>query len=358
MIALLCLAALAALELPALGPPPAIVGALRWDGWWAGNPWERNLDPREWRSRLPFYARETAEGRVEVRSDRQEVMDREIAYALRGGLAFWAFCYYHPSSWPEADRYNYGWRQFLASRRRGALRYCFILQGGSHMGPRERWAETARELAGHFRRREYQRAPAGRPLLFVFATQYLEPHFGGAQEVRAAFDLLRAESRRAGAGNPYVVAQVFRAEDGVRAVERWGFDAIGAYSAHAHDEHREHTYADLVGANRWYRTSFAATGKPMVPTVNAGWDGRPRLRDPEWARHYRGAWYAQPTPEELAANVREAVAWVRAHPAQAEAGAVLIYAWNETDEGGWLVPTHAEGPARLDALRRALDAAR
>ena len=33
---------------------------------------------------------------------------------------------------------------------------------------------------------------------------------------------------------------------------------------------------------------------------------------------------------------------------------VLIYGWNENDEGGWLTPTLNEGSARLDALRRVL----
>ncbi len=37
---------------------------------------------------------------------------------------------------------------------------------------------------------------------------------------------------------------------------------------------------------------------------------------------------------------------------------VLICAWNELDEGGWLVPVlpppHGEGTARLDALRKVL----
>jgi len=37
---------------------------------------------------------------------------------------------------------------------------------------------------------------------------------------------------------------------------------------------------------------------------------------------------------------------------------VLIYAWNELDEGGWLMPAlpppQGEGTARIDALRKVL----
>jgi hypothetical protein len=33
---------------------------------------------------------------------------------------------------------------------------------------------------------------------------------------------------------------------------------------------------------------------------------------------------------------------------------VLVYAWNEYDEGGWLAPTLVPDPARQDAIREAL----
>ncbi len=41
-----------------------------------------------------------------------------------------------------------------------------------------------------------------------------------------------------------------------------------------------------------------------------------------------------------------------AHPDTCPAGAMLIYAWNEHDEGGWLCPTLGEGRARILALER------
>jgi len=37
---------------------------------------------------------------------------------------------------------------------------------------------------------------------------------------------------------------------------------------------------------------------------------------------------------------------------------MLFYAWNEVDEGGWLVPDRSRGTARLDAIRRVVDEVR
>jgi hypothetical protein len=85
----------------------------------------------------------------------------------------------------------------------------------------------------------------------------------------------------------------------------------------------------------------------VVPLVNAGWDGRPR--------DYPGAWYEQATPSEVADAVKAALDWNRENPKTARAQTVLVYAWNEYDEGGWLCPTKTEGDARLKALREMLD---
>ena len=92
------------MTLPACANPTSthggvIVGAIRWDAWFDGNTYENNLAPKQWRSRLPFYASVRSDDRVEVRSDKQEVMDQEIAFAAKAGLNYWAFCYYHPKSW-------------------------------------------------------------------------------------------------------------------------------------------------------------------------------------------------------------------------------------------------------------------
>jgi hypothetical protein len=331
-----------------------LVGAIRWDAWFAGGHYERFLAPELWHDRLPFYGKVLPDGKVEVRSDTQDVMDREIAYASGAGLDFWAFCYYHPKSWPEADRYNYGWKLYLSSKRKKDLRFCLILQGGSHMGPKQEWPQTAAKFVELFKESTYQKVLGGRPLIFVFSCEYVEPHFGSAEEARKAFDLLREQSRKAGLGDPYIVAQVFSAAEGAKYVDAFGWDALSAYSAPGSGERREYPYADLASVNRWYWDSFKATGRKVIPTINTGWDGRPRLTDPNLAKNYNGAWYRMPAPAELAANLRAALDWNRANPDTAEANAVLIYAWNETDEGGWLVPTIKEGTARLDAIRGVL----
>jgi len=64
------------------------------------------------------------------------------------------------------------------------------------------------------------------------------------------------------------------------------------------------------------------------------------------------------TPDELAAHIRAAIDWTQANRDLNPANAIIIYAWNEHDEGGWLQPTlGSDGKAdeaRIKALGKIL----
>lgn len=340
-----------------------IVGAIRWDAWTAGSEWERNLGPAQWRSRLPFYGKVTGPDAVEVRADTQAVMDQEIAYAKAAGLDYWAYCFHLPtdlSQEPDA----YGLKLHLASANRTDVHFCFVMMGQGWWGPIAEYGRAAERLAQYFADPAYQKVRGNRPLLFVYYTENLAKHFGGEEQARAALDLIRTKAIEAGLGPPLIVAQVWHAEEGAKLVDRLGFDAISAYAMVdlANWGDQEYPYSNLAAGNRAFWESCRATGKQVVPLVSAGWDNRPRWRDPQryeelYKSKPRGPWYVQPTPAELAANLLSALDWMKANPEVTEPQAVLIYAWNESDEGGWLVPTLDEGTTRLDAIQRVLQAA-
>ena len=58
------------------------------------------------------------------------------------------------------------------------------------------------------------------------------------------------------------------------------------------------------------------------------------------------------TPEEIAQNLRNALTWVKNHKNATEANTILVYAWNEFDEGGWLCPTLGNNMDRINAFRK------
>lgn len=337
-----------------LAAPRPVVGAIRWDAWHGaastvGLAVERSLGPAQWHHRLPFFGRVVGPEAVEARGNTQAVVDREIDYAADAGIDYWAFVTYDLAA-PMSD----GLKLYLASDRRERIAFCHIVEAG-RLGPAT-LDEWVTRLLGSWAEPTYQRVLDGRPLLYLFQPDHLVApgRFESWAAARAGIDRLREAARAAGVGEPYVVGQVWSPAAGADQARQLGLDALGAYAANAGG--RGASYAELAtGAEgRW--DQLAATGLPVVPLVTSGWDRRPRVINPvpwEGPRGDLAEYYEAPTPAELAAHLRRGLDWCDRHEA-AQARAVLIYAWNEFDEGGWLCPTLAEGTARLDAIREVL----
>lgn len=345
-------ALLAARRLPAAAP----MGAIRWDAWQApGSPTtravERSLSPSEYHHRLPFFAALNPDGSARIDGGTQAVMDREIALARAGGLGFFAFLAY-----PRGSAMGRGLELFLASSERRGLRFCLICElrnWGSAAQPAALIAEHAMLL----RHPDQLRLADGRPVYFLgfLSPRLVEERWGGPMGLAAAVDRFRQQTRRVGGGDPFLV--LMARPEFADIARQIGADALSSYSI-ADGAARGEPYLALsaLAEARW--EALAATGLKVVPTAMAGWDRRPRVANPvPWEGAQRpGAgmdrYYREGTAGEIAAHVAQARGWATQHSASAGLG--LIYAWNENDEGGWLVPTLPFDDSRLRALRQAL----
>ena len=66
-------------------------------------------------------------------------------------------------------------------------------------------------------------------------------------------------------------------------------------------------------------------------------------------------WYADRTPKQVEDFVRLGVRWLDKHPDKTTPQRLLlIYAWNENGEGGYLTPTAKDGTEYLKAVERAI----
>lgn len=341
-------------------PDRPIVGAIRWDAWHGdassvGLTVEQTMAPKHWHYRLPFFGKVVGENAVEARGHTQEIVDQEIAYAADAGLDYWAFVIY-----PPEEALSLGLALYLSSAHKHRISFCLDLQGGwEGRDGMKAWPERIERYLRLFREPTYQTVLNGRPLVYLYSVEGLvgPGRFETWEEARAAFDQLREATVQAGMPTPYIVAQGWSPDTLKEQTERLGLDAIGAYASSAGE--KAATYAQLAAhTERWW-DAFKATGTPVVPLATAGWDMRPRVETPvPWVEGGDiEQYYEAPTPEELGAHLGKAVAWCREHPDAAEAQAILIYAWNEFDEGGWICPTLSEGTARLDAIGEALRAA-
>lgn len=315
-----------------------LVGAIRWDAWQeSGNiqaTVERTLGPNHWHYRLPFFARVTGSNSVAITGNTPAVMDQEINYAANSGLDYWAFCIY-----PENSGMSHGLHLYLGSPLKYRINYALNLQGGWVASTAEDWNAQVARYVGYFKDPAYQKVLGNRPLVFLFNRIPPTPQFPDAAAVVAAIRQLRAASTNAGLGNPYIVFQGWHADKDFNTIQEYGLDAIGAYAVFT-DAALGSSYSALAAKGRRAWEAGQATGANVVPIVTAGWDDRPRVETKTPWTTGSTNYTVPPSPAELANHLAEALDWTRSHLANATpANTVLIYAWNENDEGGWLVPT-------------------
>ena len=336
-----------------------IVGAIRWDAWYGqGGPVaevERSLGPRKFHFRLPFFARMLAADVVRINGDSQEIIDKEIAYAAGAGLNYWAFVDYG-----DEGNLTIARRRYQAAREKRGLRFCLIEEGGRMDG---HGSSGWPRLVAFFQDPNYQTVLEGRPLLFVFGC----PNKVGRMEFQELGDAAVA----AGGKRPYLVLMGFDPRQDAKDMRALGFDAVSAYAAGGQYKGDMRSYSQLTDhvRNQYWETCR----RERIPTITfatTGWDPRPRLEHPvSWMPGVEAKPDPTPaaeqkplidnvtaTPPQLAMHLQDAIEWTQKNRDLNPANAIIIYAWNENDEGGWLVPTLSEGTARLDAVAKILKA--
>jgi len=337
------------LPLSLLAAERPTVGAIRWDAWSGGGVTaqvEQTLSPEKHRARLPWFATLDASGRAHINASVDGVMEQEIAYAKHAGLDYWAFLTY-----PEADAMSSALARYLRSPKRAALDFCLILHQTLSV-PAARWPAERDRTLKLLQEPGYQKVGA-RPLVYAFDVKTDNP------AIKQRFAELRAAAKAAGL-DPYFVYMGWSPQRDYQTHASEGFAAVSAY-AHPGSEPIFAKYVHAFEQHAW--ANALANQVPYVPLVTTGWDKRPRQDHPvSWEKNAGYAnqktFPAAPTNAELAAHLNRALAFVQANPTVCPANTIIIYAWNEHDEGGWLCPTWTPSgqpdTSRLDAMRAVL----
>lgn len=337
-----------------------LVGAIRWDAWYGDGTGvsgavEATLSPQHWQWRAPFFAEVISTNKIQIRGGAEEIR-KEIDFAADAGLDYWAFCIY-----PPKDNLSRALHLYLDAPNRNRINFCMNLQGGWFaQGGLETALQRIPLYVEYMQHPEYQTVLNGRPLVYLLfpATLTGKHALKSEAEAKQLMKAFRDQTKAAGLKNPYIVFQDFNAKDVDQYRENYDADAIGAYAANTKWKDCSYAkYRDYVEHTFW--PSFQKTGSEFVPLVSTGFDMRPRIEtgvpwDSSAILMDIRTYHEQPTPEEFAAHLEASLEYVAMHKQQIPANTVLIYAWNEFDEGGWLCPTPGEGTARLDAVQAVL----
>jgi hypothetical protein len=352
-LALLAVLAFGAFAAQSQAPLRARVGAWYFEGWTG----ETTIHITD-RLKTEFGDREPVWGWTNSSVD---VIARQIDYAADHGLQFWAFDWYYPEGPDKRTPVNRGLEFYLQATNRARLDFCLLAvnHAGFVFGPDD-WDTLCDIWIRHMKDPQYVTVD-GKPLLIIFSHADMERTFGGTNAVRGAFDTLRDRARTAGLpGVTVATCAKPGPEKGwrdVRALEASGYDAFTGYNYNgympSHPRQKEQEFDSLIRGHEdiWNRFARKNT-RPYIPVVTTGWDKRP------WedaAQPPQGVFYTGRSPEKVAAFVDKAVAWLDAHPAHTtHERLVILYAWNENGEGGYLTPTKSDGDRYLKAIHRVL----
>jgi hypothetical protein len=318
-------------------PPksPPVLGVIRWDAWVKGNDalgWVSRSLYTQYKHREPFYGWYLAG--LDDEGLEQEIVEREIAYAADAGVDYWAYVWYPEQGQPQAQIQE-AFNHYLASANHARLKFTVILSTEWLAWPDAGWSKYEDVylpyLTGLFADPQYLTVDGGRPVVMLFHTQLL-PQDRLDQLVQATLD--------AGFPSPYFVNVNMHAESTVKL----GLEAITSYGpSGARPSGDTHCWSAQAAADErnWGRLDDRDTVVGLTPMA----DPRPRGE--------YGFWVDQPTRLAWREHLRRGFDWAAQHPSLvSDPPLLLVYNWNELDEGGpGIVPTLQEGTRYLDDIK-------
>jgi len=349
-LALLCLAA----SIPAAtdaqdARPNAMVGAYYFDGW-SGKTDRIHLTKllqTEFADRKPVWG---------WYDNTVEIMQKQIDYCADHDIAFWAFDWYYPEGEIKTMPCNNALELYLKAPNCQRLKFCLLVanHAGFRIGPKD-WDACCKKWIGLFKKPTYLRVD-GKPLLIILAHGELRQAFGGVEGVRKALESLRAKSKQAGLPG-VTIATCAEPGHNLRDLARSGYTLLTGYNYVLGylNGGGQQPFRKLIEGNQRILEQMAETSPlPYVPVITAGWDRRPWEKG-QLPPEKMSVWYPDRTPKLVEEFVRDGVRWLDKHSDKATPQRLLlIYAWNENGEGGYLTPTAKDGTEYLKAVQRGI----
>lgn len=345
-----------------------IAGAIRWDAWYARTSpaldAQASLGPSMFRYRAPVHAVSTSPYTISCVGT-QAVMDAEIAAAVSGGLKYWAFFQPIPSN-PIAPM-DVAWSLYQSSTHKGDISsvwmsaISFFGSTGSFSTQMDLISTTLQQSNNL----KITVSTANRPVWIIrWSAANFTSQFGGSYpNMKAAIDYLRASVVAAGFGTPYIIVMDGGTATNAAIVAGIGADAVSSYIP-GFTSTLSGTFAALSTQTQAWWVTEAAAGVPIVPTAICGWDRRPRIAQPKpWEVPGQKAligmnnYFAEATNAELVTHLGTAVTYITANASIVPSTLLLIYSWNECDEGGGCLTPSIGDPtgSRLAAIKATIN---
>lgn len=349
-----------------------LVGAIRWDAWYgqfgattASRQAQNQLSTLAWRGRLPWFSTAVSDYQMNA-SGTQANMDLEIKLAVQAGLSYWSFDTYgqYQGGVNNNPDLATGLTLYLASSFSSQIKWCANNTPGQLVGPggfaaTAEWQAVIANLAALMTDSRYLKVLTNRPMMHMRWNDatITGSIYGGYTNFKTVIAYLNGLLVTAGLGNVYLV--VLSGNLAATYLAAASADAISDYTSHfVISGALPMTYASLDTQTQATWVTQAATGSPIIPICQTGWDLRPEHATPQPLEipspgHGPIGFNQTVTPgttTQITAGIVAACAYVKANTAACPSNTVLVYSWTECSEGGSaLIPTVGDPPSNVDS---------
>lgn len=332
------------------------VGAYYYDGW-------SGLVPDNLTRKLmdSFPERKPVWGWV---TSDANVMQKQIDLAADYGISFFCFDWFFPNSrlyTIATNPTNRALKFYLDAPNKNRIKFSLLVvnTGGQTIRPKD-WNKCVAAWIDILKDKQYLYVD-GKPLISFFSHKTLLDNFGSADAVHAALDSFRTACVQAGLPGITIAAGVSPLKQQMDTAKMCGFDMLTGYnysSAGYKNISRTQTEipidtlrnSDYEVWNRFKNNS----NMPYLPVVTLNWDPRPK---PVLSYYYTKR-YTGYSLNSTYNSVKSAINWINRNPKNAtKERVILLYAWNEYNEGAWLTPSDTKKDSLLLGVKAAISEA-
>lgn len=307
---------------------------------------------QDWSDRWPYFTIVRSDDAIEIDEDDQRVIDQEIQLTAASGIDYWAI----EADWIEQESgYNYALTLYNSSPHKSLLKHALIVTAETLAA--QDWRQGyLQKIVKQMKDPQYVRvSEKNQPLLYMWRFDALVDKLGVQAAQQRLSEFAGAVALSAGV-SPYIVMMDLGSKQSLPAAADFSARARTSYLGEYRSCGNGNPYSAIMSdnANQWNANKDSNLN--YIPLVTVGMDPRPKSFDKELFEFGNDPpWCQQGTPNEIAENVKAAVEWVKNNrQVTSETNTVLIAAWMDITESGWLVPTRKYQNARLNAISKVL----
>lgn len=322
-----------------------VVGVINWDcslpedtffGYYSS----KALSPKKYRSITPYYADILGDDKIRYHKRTMEEYEREMQYAIDAGIDYFAYCWYGESpKKQEIEWQNNLWELSYARRMHSKsslnkqLKMCAILGVGAK--EKELTESELLDLIMEMKEDYYQKID-GRPLLYIYDGHKYK-----------LVEKVKETCRENGVAEPYFAYMYYEVTKD-EMEEMGAVNTVSAYSfpksAGTYDEFMTHLINDMDEKVR--------LGLKIIPRFSFGWNPAPRMDNPiPWYAYADEDYLSGTTNEDIRKGAERFGDWIQKNSDAASLGHILMFAWNEFEEGAHICPTYDSDGKNIDTTR-------